>query len=47
MKMETIISAPCAGIISKISVKVGESIDSGDLVVSIEPKEEKWIIIKI
>ena len=41
MKMETIISSPCAGIVSKIAVKVGESIDSGDLVVCIEPKEEK------
>jgi len=35
MKMETIISAPCSGIISRVPVKIGDSIDQGDLVACI------------
>lgn len=48
MKMETIISATCSGVVSKVAVKVGESINQGDLVACIEPKEDKkWYIIEI
>jgi pyruvate carboxylase len=35
MKMETIISAPFSGTISRIAVNVGDSIDQGDLVVCV------------
>ena len=33
--METIISAPFAGTISRVEIKVGDSVDEGDLIVCI------------
>ena len=35
MKMEIIISAPCSGTISKVDIKIGDSIDQGDLIACI------------
>jgi pyruvate carboxylase len=32
MKMETIISSTCTGRISKLLVRIGDALDSGDLV---------------
>lgn len=36
MKMETIISAPCNGRISKCLIKIGDALDQGDLIAIIQ-----------
>ena len=37
MKMETNVSAPIDGTVSKISVKLNQTLEAGDLLVDIEP----------
>jgi len=37
MKMETNVSAPIDGTVNKISVKLNQTLEAGDLLVDIEP----------
>ncbi|MGE5623388.1 MAG: biotin/lipoyl-containing protein, partial [Methanocella sp.] len=37
MKMETVLAAPRSGVIKEVTVKVGDLVESGDLLVTIEP----------
>jgi pyruvate carboxylase len=36
MKMEMVISAPADGLVAEVSVKEGDNVDAGDLLVTIE-----------
>lgn len=40
MKMESNVTAPVAGRIAKIHVAAGEQIETGDLLITLEPEEE-------
>lgn len=41
MKMQTTVYAPCDGIVSEVTVVVGETVESKDLLVRIKPAEKK------
>jgi pyruvate carboxylase len=41
MKMQTTVYAPCDGIISEVTVEVGDTVESKDLLVRIKPAEKK------
>eukprot|EP00957_Ditylum_brightwellii_P051131 3876490-Ditylum_brightwellii.AAC.1 len=36
MKMETLVGAPCGGVVKNLVVTAGDNIDGGDLLVEIE-----------
>ena len=36
MKMETIVNAPCAGVVRAVEVAAGDSVEPGDLIVTID-----------
>jgi pyruvate carboxylase len=37
MKMETVVSAPAAGVVKRVVVKVGDAVAAKDLLVELEP----------
>ena len=41
MKMETIVSAPCAGIVAAIDVKEQDAVDTGDLLLTVDTSDSK------
>jgi pyruvate carboxylase len=44
MKMETVVTAPCAGFVAKVTVQNGDSVGMDDLLVLIEPAPEPTIV---
>jgi pyruvate carboxylase len=40
MKMESVMSAPCSGRLTKVLAKMGDALDSGDLIAIITPASE-------
>jgi pyruvate carboxylase len=39
MKMQTTVYAPCDGVVSEVTVEVGDTVESKDLLVRIKPSK--------